>query len=291
MKKIYFLLLLTMLIGFSTIPLSAQQTLTVHNGTATNAYVPVYGYYADAYLKSEFVIPSSELTDIANSNDPIISMTFYASESSASWGNANFQVFLSEITETSLSSFVGIDNATIVYQGSLSIVDGEMEVEFTTPYTYNGGNLLIGVYNTVEGSYVTSNWYGENVNGASVQGYSYSDIGSISASQRNFIPKTTFTYGLITCAKPTAFNATIVSTTEVLLSWNGNGTSSSYNIEYGPTGFTLGTGFTEIAYDNSINISNLTEGTTYDYYVQADCGADGPSIWVGPITLNNSQRT
>ncbi len=289
MKKIYFLLLLTMLIGFSTIPLSAQQTLTVHNGTATNAYVPVYGYYADAYLKAEFVIPASELTDIASSNDPIISMTFYASEANVSWGSANFQVFLSEITETSLSSFVGIDNATIVYQGSLSIVDGEMEVEFTTPYTYNGGNLLIGVYNTVEGSYVTSNWYGENVNGASVQGYSYSDLGSISASQRNFIPKTTFTYGLITCAKPTAFNATIVSTTEVLLSWNGNGTSSSYNIEYGPTGFTLGTGFTEIAYDNSINISNLTEGTTYDYYVQADCGADGTSIWVGPITLNNSQ--
>lgn len=106
MKKIYFLLLLTMLIGFSTIPLSAQQTLTVHNGTATNAYVPVYGYYADAYLKAEFVIPASDLTDIATSNDPIISMTFYASEANVSWGNANFQVFLSEITETSLSSFV-----------------------------------------------------------------------------------------------------------------------------------------------------------------------------------------
>lgn len=84
MKKIYFLLLLTMLIGFSTIPLSAQQTLTVHNGTATNAYVPVYGYYADAYLKAEFVIPASDLTDIATSNDPIISMTFYASEANVS---------------------------------------------------------------------------------------------------------------------------------------------------------------------------------------------------------------
>lgn len=87
----------------------------------------------------------------------------------------------------------------MVYQGSLSIIDGKMEIEFTSPYTYNGGNLLIGVYNTVEGNYETCNWYGENVNGASVQGYSY-NLGSISASQRNFIPKTTFTYGLITCA-------------------------------------------------------------------------------------------
>ena len=291
MKKLYFFLLLTMLIGFNFLQLSAQQTLTIHNGTATNGYVPVYGYYADAYLKAEFVYPASELTAIANSNDPIISLTFYAAQDNVSWGSANFQVFLTEITETSLNSYVGNSNATIVYQGPLSISGGEMEIEFTTPYTYNGGNLLIGVYNTVEGSYVSSSWYGEEVNGASIQGNSYSDLSSISAYQRNFLPKTTFTYGLVTCTKPTAFDATIVNTTEVMLNWNGNGSSSTYNVEYGATGFTpgVGTGTTEIVYDTTINISGLTEGETYDYYVQADCGTDGTSIWVGPITLNTSQ--
>ena len=290
MRKIHFFLMM-LLIGFCSMQLSAQQALTVHNGTATNDYVPVYGFYADAYLKAEFVYPASELTAIANSNDPIIGMTFYASQANVSWGNANFQVFLTEINETSLSAYVGNSNATIVYQGSLSIVDGEMEIEFTTPYTYNGGNLLVGVYNTVEGSYVTSSWYGETVSGASIQGYGYSDLESVSVNQRDFLPKTTFSYGLITCAKPTAFNASIVSSTEVMLNWNGNGVSSSYNVEYGATGFTPGTGIgtTETAYDTTINISNLTEGTTYDYYVQADCGADGTSIWVGPITLNTSQ--
>ena len=39
----------------------AQETLTVYDGTTTNGYVPVYGFYTDAYLKSEFVIPSSDL--------------------------------------------------------------------------------------------------------------------------------------------------------------------------------------------------------------------------------------
>ena len=277
-------------LGFFAAPLSAQNILTVHDGTATNGFVPVYGYYADAYLKAEFVYPASELVDITTNNDPIIGLKFYAQESNVSWGSANFQVFLTEVADATISSYVGSSNATIVYEGSLSIVDGEMEIEFTTPYAYNGGNLLVGVYSTATGTYVTSTWIGESVSGASIQGYGYSS-GDISATQRNFLPKTTFTYGVITCPKPTAFNATIVSPTEVMLTWNGNDDASSYNVEYGAPGFTPGegTGTVETAYTNTINITTLTEGVTYDYYVQADCGSDGTSIWVGPITLNTSQ--
>ena len=43
--------------------------LTVHDGTDTNGYVPVYGFYADAYLKAEFVIllPNSPNWPVATS--------------------------------------------------------------------------------------------------------------------------------------------------------------------------------------------------------------------------------
>ena len=118
-------------------------------------------------------------------------MKFYSSNSSISWGSANFQVFLREVNTTTISSYQG--PGTVVYNGSLSIAsDGTMTVNFSSPYTYNGGNLLVGVYNTVEGSYVSCSWYGQTMSGASVQGYSYSDLASISASARDFIPKTTF---------------------------------------------------------------------------------------------------
>jgi hypothetical protein len=79
--------------------------LTVFDGTATNNYVPVYGFYTDAYLKAEFVMPAAELADIAGCT--INSMKFYATQDNVSWGNANFQVFLTETSGVAISSFSG----------------------------------------------------------------------------------------------------------------------------------------------------------------------------------------
>ena len=92
------------------------------------------------------------------------------------------------------------------------------------------------------------------------------------------------------CPKPTAFTASIVSLTEVTLSWNG--TADDYNVEYGEHGFTLGDGNSlSVSDETTLTIDDLTEGVVYDYYVQADCGDDGTSTWVGPITLNTSTYT
>ena len=206
--------------------MQCHETLTVHDGTVTNGYVPVYGYYTDAYLKAEFVIPADEL---AGMTDNIIrSMKFYAIQDNVSWGNANFQVFLTEVADATISAFAG--PGTVVYQGALSIVGGEMTVNFTTPYLYNGGNLLVGIYNTVKGSYVTSTWYGETVNNASVQGYDYNSLESVQPTQRNFIPKTSFTYTPSECARPNGLTATDITTTSAMLSWNGY--QDSYDVRY-----------------------------------------------------------
>lgn len=51
------------LMGFTQ--LRAQETLTVYDGTTTNQYVPLYGYYADTQgTISEFIIPAETLADI-----------------------------------------------------------------------------------------------------------------------------------------------------------------------------------------------------------------------------------
>ena len=180
--------MMTLLLAF--IGVARADELTVNDGSTTNGYVPVYGYYADAYLKCEFVQPAADLAAMAGAT--INGVTFYASESSVSWGSANFQVFLTEVSSTSISDFYG--PSTVVYEGALSISGGTMTINFTTPYTYNGGNLLVGVYNTATGTYVTCSWYGVSATGASVQGYSYSSLSSVTGYQRNFLPKMTFDY-------------------------------------------------------------------------------------------------
>ena len=200
---------------------SLLEELTVHDGSATNGYVPLYGFYTDAYLRMEMIYPASELSNMTGSD--IQSMKFYANQTNVTWGNASFKVFLTEVSDVTINSFCG-PAGTVVYEGALSIIDGEMNVTFTTPYTYNGGNLLVGMYSITTGSYVTSTWYGETVNGASLQGYSYSSVDAVSGTQRNFLPKTTFNYMLTN----TINNMTVPHGTYYLVT---SSTSDAWGIE------------------------------------------------------------
>ena len=179
----------------ANIEIDIHPSTTVNDGTVTNGNVPVYGYYTDAYLKAEFVTPAASLTSIPN-NSEITSMTFYAATPpSGSWEPASFKVFMKEVASTMLSDFTGYDDAVVVYEGALSVVNDKMTISFTTPYTYHGGNLLIGVYNMVTGQWSTCSWLGVTAEGASVSDYSYNSLDNVNdATQQDFLPKTTFTF-------------------------------------------------------------------------------------------------
>lgn len=175
-----------------------METLTVYDGTTTNGYVPVYGYYTDAYLKAEFVMPSTEIAEMAGST--INSMKFYATTPALEAWTSTFRVFMKEVGNTAIDAFNGTDGATIVYEGLLDGTGSEMTIDFSTPYYYNGGHLLVGVYNVTKGNYKSVTWSGVTVTDASVQGYSYSSLEEIDPTQRDFIPKTTF--GFIPACDP-----------------------------------------------------------------------------------------
>ena len=208
MKK--FLLLVAAVVACA-LGMAAQQTLTIYeDATSTNDYVPIYGYYCDNYLKCEFVVPADELT--AMTGKEIKKLTWYLNAAPEDgWGNANFQIFMKEVQGTILSTYTGLEDATVVYEGSINPTGlTELNIDLTTPFGYDGGNLLIGVYNTVKGSYKKTSFLGVAAEGASVQGYNGSSLESVSANQRNFIPKTTFTYGdkapYAAVVMPTALN-------------------------------------------------------------------------------------
>ena len=171
--------------------------LTVYDGTtggttATNSNVPVWGLWTDNSLKCEIVYPSAELNDMAGGT--ITGLTYYTSTNvnigTNKW-NGTCEIFIKEVESTTLSDFTGTNNATDVYNASISVVDGEMTIVFGTSYHYNGGNLLIGFYYTTGGSYNSVTWSGETVSSASIYGRSGS---SYSVNNANFLPKTTFTY-------------------------------------------------------------------------------------------------
>ena len=167
----------------------------MYDGTATNDYVPVHGFYADAYLKCQAVYPATELAAMAGNS--ITSLTYYATSPAPEAWIGTFQVHVVEVADATISSFNDLSTATLVYEGTLDGTQSTMTIPFTTPYNYQGGNLLVSVSQKTKGNYKSITWGGETVNGASVQGYNYSSLGAIPATQWNFLPKTTFTYELL----------------------------------------------------------------------------------------------
>lgn len=190
MKSRLLLVLFALLMG--TNPTWADK-LTVYDGANSSEYVPVYGNWADAYLKCEFVIPAADVTAMDGST--ISAMTFYLKDKAAVKWTGTFQVFMKEVDNTIMSAFLGTEGATIVYEGVLDGTSSEMAINFSENYTYNGGNLLVGVYQTVKGNYKSASFYGvgQSYNSA-VSGYNSNSLSGISATGRAFIPKTTFTY-------------------------------------------------------------------------------------------------
>ena len=57
------------------------------------------------------------------------------------------------------------------------------------------------------------------------------------------------------------------------LSWTG--TATSYIVEYGPAGFTPGSGTTVVVNGTSYTVTGLVPFSTYDFYIYYDCGNDG----------------
>ena len=250
--------------------------LTINDGTSTNGYVPVYGYYVDNKSRSQFIIPAADIT--AMQWGSITKLTFYASNASVNWGSARFDVYMAQANGTTISSLADWNTMDLVYSGSLGISGNLMEITLTTPYQYMGGDLMIGINETTSGTYVSSSWYGVSATGASLGGY------GTSINQQNFLPKTTFNYLAgepITCLSPIGLTASNVTATTATLTWNEMASSTQWEVKYGPQGFNPDeTGNSIIVNTNpTLTLDCLDVLTGYDAYVRAICDPEGPTEW------------
>uniref|UniRef100_UPI0031DB56C5 GEVED domain-containing protein n=1 Tax=Fluviicola sp. TaxID=1917219 RepID=UPI0031DB56C5 len=89
-----------------------------------------------------------------------------------------------------------------------------------------------------------------------------------------------------TCPQPTAFTNQGATDTEIDLSWIAGGSETSWQIQYGPVGFVLGTGDSVVATTNPYTLGGLTPNSFYQVYVMAICSATDSSFYAGPITFN-----
>ena len=264
--------------------------ITVNDGTTTNGYVPIYGYWADQHSKSQFIIPATDLA--AMQNGTISKLTFYSSNASVSWGSAEFEVYVKEVSNTSFETATLVDWTTmekVKNAGTLAISDNKMEVTLDAPYQYMGGNLMIGIIETTSGNYSSCNWYGvSSENNVAIGGYESSK----GISYLTFLPKTTFDYTpgeAPACAKPTGLTVNYTEGTTATVSWTSD--ADAWQLGFLDEGGNMSGGAINVT-KNPYTLTGLELGTTYRLAIRSVCGEGNYSEWTSltnPVTFTTDK--
>jgi hypothetical protein len=148
-------------------------------------------------------------------------------------------------------------------------------------------NIPVSTGDDITTDYTAGSWSGENRYTISdVTGTVINEQGAGTTTPGDIVTGT-ITASCPACPPPSDLAAGSITNVGAILSWTAGGSEISWNIEYGTSGFTLGTGTAVAGVANPYSISGLSAATSYSYYVQADCGGD-QSTWVGPYTFTTS---
>ena len=178
----------------------ATQSIIVNDGTSLVSQAPFYSLFCDYGTRTQFIIPASSLTQI--NGDTITGLTFFSSNTSGKSWDEVFHVELCEVNETTFTnpSTFYLTDLTNVFTGELSLnTAGELIINFSTNYIYQGGNLLVSVgtpgkQNGISGSV---SFFGVSTTNVGTYGYN----GSGTAGQYNNLPTTT--NGMVSIAPKT----------------------------------------------------------------------------------------
>ena len=89
-----------------------------------------------------------------------------------------------------------------------------------------------------------------------------------------------------TCPQPTNFSLIQANNTTAQLEWVAGGSETQWQIEYGPQGFTPGTGTNVIVTSNPYTITGLTANSFYQAYIQGICTPGDTSYMTPPVAWN-----
>ncbi|WP_299114305.1 fibronectin type III domain-containing protein [uncultured Winogradskyella sp.] len=81
------------------------------------------------------------------------------------------------------------------------------------------------------------------------------------------------------CVEATNIQANNITINSATITWDDSNTANSYILEYGVSGFALGTGSIMTETTTSTDLSNLEPATTYDVYVQVVCSSNNSSMY------------
>ena len=272
---------------FLPFALQAQNSWTVADDTTIHAKVPLDFYNCDGsgVRNAQMLYPASLLTDMNGST--IGSITFYHQSTYTKTLTAStWYILMGTTTEADLSEGFSTVALDTVYSGDLVVTNGVFSFELTTPYTYNGGNLIVEIYTTG----ATGNWFGSSNQGC----YGMDGIGSTYSSMSNpnytaFLPKTTFTE-VPSCFPVTNLTVNGTTTNSISLSWTDDiNTGITYTVYDMADSSVIESGIS----GNTYTVNGLTTATGYTFGVEANCSSTDASalVTVSGVTACDANTT
>ena len=172
---------------------SSAETLTVFSEIDdTNILIPIsIDMLEVANSRCQMIYPAEKLTAMKDMD--IKSITFYSDGMSTLEGG----LLTFSMGETTMNEFEDdfVEGLTVV--GTAAVTSRwlddyiwEMPIQFTTPYHYNGGNLVFEVFTTTPGHGSPTEFLGTSTDYIS----DLIDIYGIADMKERFLPRTTFTY-------------------------------------------------------------------------------------------------
>ena len=296
MKKITFLMAFLAILSWQV----NAQTIIIGSGTTSTTSTgsdPIDGYFES--FRYQVIYTASELTAAGL---PLgADLTGLGFSINGDYGGGNLNGYTIKLGHTSdVNSATHCTSSTIevkapfAYNPTVTAVGVFDMIPFSTNFTWDGvSNILVDICSSGPNAYTSPYGQVRTLATTTTNGSRYvradaagSQCGVNTGTTNSTKPQISFSYTLASCLKPISLTALNITTTTADLGWTEIGTATSWNIEWGATGFIQGTGtMVTGTTTNPNNIIGLSANTSYQFYVQADCGGSGTSNWAGPFTF------
>lgn len=272
-----------------------QYSLALDNSNATsgNSRAP---QGTQRYARTIYIITATEMASsglVTGNTLNALGFNYLTAQNVATTGN--FKVYLqntADVTNTKSTSWAtAISGMTLASNSTFTIpaAIGQANHVFAggSSFTYTGGSIYVAFeYANATGAIATT----ANVaacNNTLVDGLKSAQSTSAlptTIGVSNFRPQT-FLATLVACATPTNLDLTNVTQTTATLTWTAAaGSPASYDVEYGPFGFTQGTGTIANVIGTSYTFPAQAIGSNFSFYLRSNCGTS-QSAWLGAFNV------
>ena len=249
--------------------------IVIGNGTTTNSYVPSYTFYN--YSFSQQLYTAAEM----GGSNTLTGMKFYISTPTSQ--TRNWDIYLGNVTATSLTGYTSVATHTKVFSGNVSMgTEGWLEITFDSSFAYTGGSLVVTVDDNT-GSYSSATSF-QGHSGTSYSAYrdgtDYNPLSPGTLTSRSFRNNVIFMGDCDSTATCIAPNVMVsdVSSQSITLSWAPGYQESSWEMEYKSATDATWTSNGSVS-SSPYTLDNLTTNTVYQIRLRSECGGEY-SEWV-----------